>query len=174
MADGPGETLMPADPLGGVPLPRLCPAGADEGESECVNAGDDEESRSASEVVQENLLLLHLPQPLCRLLILLHLPLSFLSPCLSPCLAPSLWLVSLSPSPRSWHALCWEECGQGWDIVQREGLELGGVGVDKTGAYLEMWSVEKGDEEMMLLEVEEVGEEVEGEQQGLLVSPRLR
>lgn len=26
----------------------LCPAGADEGESEYVNAGDDEESRSAS------------------------------------------------------------------------------------------------------------------------------
>lgn len=121
----------------------LYPAGADEGESEYVNAGDDEESRSASVVVQENLLLLlYLPQRLCRLLFLLHLSLPFLS--------LALWLVSLSlflsPSPHSLNALCWEECAQGWDIVQRVGPELGGAGADRKGVYLESWCVERGDE----------------------------
>lgn len=115
-------------------------AGADEDESEYVNAGDDEESRSASVVVQENLLLLYLLQRQCHLLFLLHLSLPFLS--------PALWLVSLSlsPSPRSLHALCWEECAQGWDIVQRVGPELGRAGVDKKCEYLESWSVGRGDE----------------------------
>ncbi len=55
----------------------LCPAGADVGESEYVNAGDDEESRSASVAARENLLLLCLPQLLCLLLLLLHLSLPF-------------------------------------------------------------------------------------------------
>lgn len=132
-ADGPGETLMPADPSGGVPLPRLCPAGADVGESECVNAGDDEESRSASVAGRENLLLLCLLQQPCLLLLLLHLSLPF--PC--PSLAPSLWQVSLSLSPRSLHVQCWEECEQGWDIVLKAEPGLGGMGADRKGVYLE-------------------------------------
>ncbi len=113
----------------------LCPAGADVGESEYVNAGDDEESRSASVAARENLLLLCLPQLLCLLLLLLHLSLPFPY----PSLAPSLWQASLSPfpSPRSLHVRCWEECERVWDIVQRASPELGGVGADKKGVYLE-------------------------------------
>lgn len=111
----------------------LCPAGADVGESECVNAGDDEESRSASVAGRENLLLLCLLQQLCLLLLLLHLSLPF--PC--PSLAPSLRQESLSPSPRSLHVQCWEECERGWDIVLKAELELGGVGADRKGVYLE-------------------------------------
>lgn len=67
---------------------------------------------------------------------------------------------------------CWEECERGWDIAQRAEPELGGVGAGKKGVWWERWSVERGDEEMRLLEEEEEveGEEVEGEVQRLLAS----
>lgn len=54
------------------------------------------------------------------------------------------------------------------------GPELGGPGVDKKGVYLESWSVERDDEQRMLFEVEEAGEEVEGEPEVLPASLGLR
>lgn len=118
----------------------LCLAGAGEDVSGCVNAGDDEASRLASEGAPDFLLHLflhHLP----LLLHLLHHFLPFLSPSLFPALCPQRLtkVPCLFPfpalCPRSY--LAHKRQGSEWEWGRSQGERLGQglVADERTGSW---------------------------------------